>query len=334
MKKDELLQYTGNSAQLGGSRHYVLSDGRSRDMRAIDINTGSGLQYTILPDRGMDISLASFKGKNLVFLSCNGETHPAFYEPQGLGWLHTFTGGLLQTCGLTYLGAPVKDGDEELGLHGRVSTIPARQVADLSDWNGEEYIIKIRGLVEEGRIFGTKIRLEREISSARGNNSLVIKDTVTNTGSKTTPYTILYHMNFGYPMLSESAELIVDAEKTAAATPFAEKGIHEFRKFIKPQANIGEQVYFHTLRTDSKGEAKITLLNKAVGMSVTLKFNTAQLPCFTEWKMMGSGDYVLGLEPGNVPAKNRVMLRNENILPSLEPGETRINIIEVELSDI
>jgi galactose mutarotase-like enzyme len=334
MKKDELLQYTGNAAQLGGSRHYVLSDGRSRDMRAIDINTGSGLQYTILPDRGMDISLASFKGKNLVFLSCNGETHPAFYEPEGLGWLHTFTGGLLQTCGLTYLGAPVKDGDEELGLHGRVSTIPARQVADHSEWKGEEYIIKIKGTVEEGRIFGTKIRLDREISSVRGHNSLVIKDTVTNTGSKTSPYTILYHMNFGYPMLSESAELIIDSEKTAAATPFAEQGIHEFRKFIKPQANIEEQVYFHTLRTDTNGDAKVTLRNKVAGMSVTLKFNAAQLPCFTEWKMMGSGDYVLGLEPGNVPAKNRVMLRNENILPSLEPGETRTNIIEVELSDI
>jgi len=334
MKKNELLQYIGNAAQLGCSRHYVLSDGRSRDMRAIDINTGSGLQYTILPDRGMDISLATFKGKNLVFLSCNGETHPAFYEPQGLGWLHTFTGGLLQTCGLTYLGAPVKDGDEELGLHGRVSTIPARQVADLSDWNGEEYLIKIRGIVEEGRIFGTKIRLEREISSLRGNNSLVIKDTVTNTGSKTTPYTILYHMNFGFPLLSESAELIIDAEKTVAATPFAEQGIHEFRKFIKPQANIEEQVYFHTLRTDGKGEARVTLRNKTAGISASLKFNTAQLPCFTEWKMMGSGDYVLGLEPGNVPAKNRVMLRNENILPSLEPGETKINIIEVELSEI
>ena len=128
MKKDELLQYIGNTAQIGGSRHYVLSDGRGRNMRAIDVNSGSGLHYTVLPDRGMDISLASYKGQNLVYLSCNGETHPAFYEPQGFGWLNTFTGGLLTTCGLTYLGAPVKDGDEELGLHGRYSTIPARQV--------------------------------------------------------------------------------------------------------------------------------------------------------------------------------------------------------------
>src|SRR5665647_2161357 len=109
MKKEELFQYIGNQAQLGGTRHYVLSDGRGRDMRAIDVNSGSGLHYTILPDRGMDISLASYKGINLVYLTCNGETHPAYYEPENLGWLHTFTGGLLTTCGLTHVGGPAID---------------------------------------------------------------------------------------------------------------------------------------------------------------------------------------------------------------------------------
>ena len=108
MKKDELFQYIGNQRTDRGSRHYTLSDGRGRDMRAIDVNSGSGLHYTVLPDRGMDISLASFMGHNLVYISYNGETHPAFYEPQGFGWLNTFTGGLLTTCGLTYLGCTGK----------------------------------------------------------------------------------------------------------------------------------------------------------------------------------------------------------------------------------
>jgi hypothetical protein len=331
MKKEELLQYIGNTAQLGGSRHYILSDGRGRDMRGIDINTGSGLQYTILPDRGMDISLATFRGTNLVYLSYNGETHPGFYEPAGFGWLNTFTGGLLTTCGLTYLGAPVRDGDEDLGLHGRYSTIPARQVADLSGWIGDEYHIKLRGIVEEGHIFGHKIRLEREISSVRGKNIIRIRDTVTNTGYKPSPYTILYHMNLGYPLLSEFSELILDPEKTVPATPFAAEEISEFRHFIKPQANREEQVYFHTMKADSNGIAKVTLQNKKIGIALSISFNADNLPLLTEWKMMGMGDYVLGLEPCNVPAKNRVALKNENILPYLKAGETVINNIEVEL---
>ena len=170
MKRSELQQYIGNQAQIGGSRHYVLDDGWGRNLRAIDVNSGSGLQYTILPDRGMDISLASFKGINLVYLTCNGETHPAFYEPENFGWLHTFTAGLLTTCGLTYLGAPVTDDNEQLGLHGRYSTIPAKQVSDLSRWVDDEYHIKISGTIEEASMFGNKLRMERQIHSILGQN--------------------------------------------------------------------------------------------------------------------------------------------------------------------
>ena len=49
---------------------------------------------------------------------------------------------------------------------------------------------------------------------------------------------------------------------------------------------------------------------------------------------MGYGDYVLGLEPGNVPPKNRKILRDENALPILKPGEYSINKIEVTVSDL
>jgi hypothetical protein len=334
MKKDELLQYIGNTAQLGGSRHYTLSDGRARNMRAIDINSGSGLNYTVLPDRGMDISLATFKGHNLVYLSCNGETHPAYFEPQGFGWLNTFTGGLLTTCGLTYLGAPVKDGDEDLGLHGRYSTIPARQVSDLSEWVGDEYHIKVRGIIEEGHIFGQKIRVEREISTVQGKNSIRITDKVTNFGYKASPFTILYHMNLGYPLLSEHAKLIIDPVSTVPATPYAAEGINEFRQFIKPLANCQEQVYFHKMNDGSRNEAKVCLQNKKIGVSLEIRFNADKLPYLTEWKMMGMGEYVLGLEPCNVPAKNRVALREENILPWLEAGESVTNNIEVVLSGL
>lgn len=334
MKKEELFQYIGNQAQSGGTRHYVLSDGRGRDMRAIDVNSGSGLHYTILPDRGMDISLASFKGHNLVYLSCNGETHPAFFEPGGFGWLNTFTGGLLTTCGLTYLGAPVKDGEEELGLHGRYSTIPARQVADLSEWVGDEFHIRIRGIIEEGHIFGHKLRLEREISSVQGQNIIRIRDIVTNIGYKASPYTILYHMNLGYPLLCEDSELFIEPVSTVPATPHAAAGINEFRRFIKPMANCEEQVYFHSMKSENKDLAKVSLQNRKLGISLTIKFNADQLPYLTEWKMMGMGEYVLGLEPCNVPAKNRVALKEDNILPYLKTGETVTNNIEVELTDL
>jgi len=45
--------------------------------------------------------------------------------------------------------------------------------------------------------------------------------------------------------------------------------------------------------------------------------------------MMGQGDYVLGLEPGNVPVKNRKALKEEKLLPWLQPGESRSSTVEV-----
>ncbi len=157
----EVLRRVGNMSQIGGTRHYMLSEGRARGVSAIDIDTGAGLRFTVVPDRNMDISAASYKGTNLVFATPNGEVHPSYYETQGGGWLRTFFGGLLTTCGLTYLGGAGKDGDEDLGAHGRASTTPATRVCDLSRWEGDEYVIEVSGVMEDAVIFGDKMRLTR-----------------------------------------------------------------------------------------------------------------------------------------------------------------------------
>lgn len=333
MDKSQLLRYTGNLSQAGKCRHYILDDGRARGLRATDINTGSGLQYTVLPDRAMDISLASYKGINLVYINCNGEVNPSFYEPEGTGWLRTFTGGLLTTCGLTYLGSPCTDENESLGLHGRISASPARQYADLSDWADNKYILKVKGIVEEGCLFGNKIRMDREISSVQGENVIHLKDKITNTGNKPSPLTVLYHMNFGYPLLSESTELLIDPLKTVARDPEAAKGLDELRKFIEPQPAYNEQVFFHTMKGDDNGNEIITIRNRKIKTAVSIKFNTNQITHVTQWKMMAYGEYVLGIEPGNVHAKSRKSLRDENIMPVLQPGEETVFELDVILND-
>ena len=157
---------------------------------------------------------------------------------------------------------------------------------------------------------------------------------MTNFGGLPSPYTILYHMNLGHPLLSEDAELILDPEHTIARDNTAEEGIRDFKKFIKPVPGFSEQVFFHKLKTDSKGWSSATLSNSKLGIALTISFDTSTLPLLTEWKMMGYGDYVLGLEPGNVPPKNRKILRDENALPILKPGEYSINKIEVTVSDL
>jgi Domain of unknown function (DUF4432) len=334
MDKSEALKYIGNLSQLGDCRHYTLTEGWARGMRAADIRSGSGLQFTILPDRGMDISLASYKGINLVYLTCNGETHPSYFEPEGIGWLRTFAAGLLTTCGLTYLGSPCEDNGEQLGLHGRFSTIPARQFSDLSGWEGNNYHYKLKGIIEEGFLFGKKLRMEREISAVSGQNVIRINDSVSNFGNSPSPYTILYHMNFGYPLLSEDAELLIDPVETVPRDADAVSGMNEFRKFIKPQPAFREQVFYHTMKGNKEGETTIKLNNRKIGVGVTIKFNVHQLPYINQWKMMGYGEYVLGIEPSNVLCKSRNILRQENSLPVLQPGECTTNNIEIAVHEL
>ena len=330
-KQSDLKRKIGNLAQLGGTRHYELSEGNSKGVRAIDFNTGSGLYFSALPDRGLDISLAYYKGVNLVYQTPNGEVNPAYYNSRGLEWLRTFFGGLLTTCGLTYFGPPGKDGDEELGLHGRCSTIPAKQVCDTSGWDGDEYRLEVSGTVEECSLFGDKVRLVRTITSQLGKKSLLIRDRIENFGFKRSPFTILYHINAGFPLLDDKTKLIISATKPEPYNKHSDKGKSEAKIFTLPKPGFQEQNYLYSMRSDRQGYGYAALINPNLlnGLGMYLKFKTDTLPFLSEWKMMGEGDYVVGIEPCNVKIDNRAALKEKNMLPFLEPGETKE--IELEL---
>lgn len=331
----ELLERVGNLAQLGGTRHVVLNDGPSKGVAAIDVDTGAGLTFTVLPDRGLDIARAAYKGTNLVYLTPNGEVHPAFYEPQGLGWLRTFTGGLVTTCGLTYLGAPGPDGDELLGLHGRYAAIPARQVQDRSAWHDERYVVEITGTVDECVLFGDKLRLTRTIRCELGRRALEIRDTVENTGYETSPFTILYHVNAGFPLLTADSELVLSVAATEPEDQISAAGMPDMTRFSAPVPGCAEQNFLHTMRAGDDGRACAAMLNRGLngGLGLALRFDPTALPYLNEWKMMGQGDYVVGIEPCNAPCANRAVLRERGLLPLLEPGETRELVVEVAVLD-
>jgi hypothetical protein len=297
----ELEKRIGNIHQIGGTIHSTGSSGRSKGVGFIDFHTGSGLTFTVVPDRGLDIALCSFKGLNLVYLTPGGIANPAFYEPQGLGWLRTFFGGLVTTCGLTYFGHPGKDGEEELGLHGRYSTTPADSVCDRSGWVGDNYILEVTGTVEEASLFGDKIRLQRSISSSLGSKSLKILDRAENFGFQTSPFTILYHINAGFPLLDESSELFLTSVDIEPYTDPARKGIKDFHRFSAPVHDFVDQDFLHTMACDVTGHALACLINRKLndGLGLCLKFHTENLPFLSEWKMTGECDYVVGIEPVN-----------------------------------
>ncbi len=331
--RDELLKRIGDISQLGGIKPIELVNGNERGVRAAEFKTGSGFNFTVLIDRGLDISAADYCGQSLCWRSSTGDTAPAFYEPEGLGWLRSFYGGLLITCGLTYMGAPNVDQGKALGLHGRVSNIPAKNVYMDGKWDGDEYMMWIQGKVQETAVFQENLVLHRKIWARLGEKRLFIDDIVENLGYNTTENMMLYHLNGGFPAVDEGTQIVAPFLKTEPRDDEAKIGQEKFFKFQSPTPGFKEKVYYHDVAADKDGYVYSALINKGFnngqGFGFYVKYLKEQLPVLVEWKMNGEGTYVVGMEPGTNSANGRSIEREKGTLIFLKPGESRLYNLEI-----
>jgi galactose mutarotase-like enzyme len=326
----ELEARFGRIEQIGGLRRVESNEGPEAGVEQIQVRTGAGLTYTVLPTRGMDIGLAEFGGAPLSWLSPAGEVHPAFFDDRGLGWLRTAAGGLLMTCGLTQVGSPGEEAGEALGLHGRAHHTPARQVAALGRWNEDEYEMQIQGQIEETSLFGHHLRLTRMILSTLGQNSLTIEDEVENLGFEPAPHMLLYHFNFGFPLMSEDTQITFPSRKVSPRDP--DFPLRDLAEWPGPQSGYKERIYYHEeLATDSSGWAGVHIRNPHFPLpgqhtggpvTVRLKWDAQPLPVLIQWKMPGTGMHVLGIEPANCHVEGRPAERARGTLILLDPGQS------------
>ena len=334
-ERKKASKYIGNNYQIGGTRHYLLTDVNSNNCRCIDVRTGSGFEYTVVCDRGLDISLASYKGTNLVHLTENLETNPAFYDCWETEWLRTFSGGLLTTCGPINLGSPCEDNDEKLGQHGRWSALPARQVCDFTDFESGK--IEIAGTLYDSVTFGHKLKIYRKIKSEFGKSAVIIEDTIKNEGGRPIPLNVLYHINFGYPFLCETTTVHIPSVECLGYDDYSQEKLYERNTINSPDGNNLEKNYLHTFsKKDDTVTAWVHNENIADGLAVYINFNPISLPYFTQWTLEDVKDYVLALEPANVPCESRDVLREKNILPYISPDDTvnfRVEIGVIEGND-
>lgn len=319
--RKDLMKRVGDVSQIADARECTLTSGKAEGVRAIEVKTGSGLEFTVLPSRALDISWAAYQGKPISFISKSGVVRPDVYEKDGLSFLRNFTCGMVTTCGLTYMGAPCEDQGEALGLHGRISNIPAQDVSVYKEWIDDDFVIKIRGKVSESSIFGENLVLTREIETHLGDKSFKVHDVVENLGFDKTPFMLLYHVNFGYPIVSENSRLVMSCDtKVEARDEEAQKGLEKYDTFEAPQHGYQEQVFFHTVNTQDS-EVCAAIFNDELKYGGYIKYNTKEFTHLGEWKLMGEGDYVVGIEPGNWYPLGRAEARKRNELKYLEPGE-------------
>lgn len=304
--------YLSHAQQAYTLRRVTLAEGTARGTQIIEVVTADGLALDILPDAGLDIGQARYRGQNVSFICKNGYDSP-LRAGREHGFLRSFPGGMLYTCGLRSTGGPHFDGDEWHPQHGRFHSLPAEQVSAYAE--GETLII--RGMIRETALFGYHLELTRIIRIPIFGADVTVTDTLVNRGHAPEEYVLLYHCNFGWPLLSDTAELLLPAQRrTSPRNDDAAAGLGREHLCTAP-IPVGtepERVFFHEDMAHT-----VTLRNAAQGMQMTLTWSDT-LPILAQWQNMIAGDYVLGLEPTNNYILGRKQERENGTLPVLAPG--------------
>ncbi len=329
----ELLERVGDVSQLGGARMVRFAEGPEDGVLAAELRTGSGLNFAVLPGRGMDIGFAEYRGMPLCWRSSTGEVAAAHYEPAGDGWLRGFSGGLMATCGLTTAGWPSTDEGQELPLHGRASYLPARNVYVDGEWQGDNYVMWAQGRTRETVVFGEDVRLTRRVWARLGENRLFVDDIVENLSHKTVPLMLAYHVNVGFPLLDDGSELISSAQEIEPITDDREAALTDSAHYGPPRENWQAIVLIHRLLPSQDGWATSALVNRRLGLGLYIKQRPEQLPWLWQWKQLDRGAYVAGVEPANCFGRGRADDRKRGTLQFLEPGEQRAISLEIGVLD-
>ena len=322
LSKKEILKRIGHTSQIMGARRMTVEEGPGKGTSVIRVRNGLGLDITILPDRGLDIMEAGYDGMPLAWIPKNDLVSNVHYDDKGAGWLRSFNGGLLTTCGLRNVGAPAEIEGESFGVHGRYSNTPATQVGIEEYWSNDDYFIKISGKIREAVTFGENLVVNRTITLSTRENTIHIDDQIVNESFRKEAIMILYHFNWGFPLADEHLEIDIDTSNTIGRD-FDMADPDQWRKFSKPVHNINEEVYFHEVNADRQGRCRYRLTNKNAGLQTEVEWNKDALDQLVQWKMPGEGDYVLGLEPANCRVMGRLEETNSGRIKYLDSFEEK-----------
>ncbi|MBO7728355.1 MAG: aldose 1-epimerase family protein [Oscillospiraceae bacterium] len=312
---NEILKrgYIGNPAQLVTLRRVTINEGRAKGTEIIEVKTAGGLELDILPDAGLDIGQCRYKGVNMSWMSKNGYDNPAVIVPYETEFVNTFPGGLLYTCGLRSAGPANRDKGEWHPLHGRYHSLAAEQVC--AEIENNEIVVK--GTIRETALFGHVLELRREYRIPVFGAQIALRDKLTNLAHQSEEYQLLYHCNFGWPLVSAEARVeLPEARKTTPRTPFAATGLGQETTFTEPVPGEEERVFFH-----EDMEHRASIVNPAINTRMTITWSDT-LPILSHWRSMASGDYVCGLEPSNSYIMGRAEERKNGTLPVLKPFES------------
>ena len=291
-----------NADQVATAVTSTVADGAAAGSRAVDVRVWSGIDVRLLPDRGLDIGAAWFRGIPLAWISPAGEQPPPRPEELvGNAWRDAWGGGLVTTCGLSNVGAASEG-------HGQHGTYTARAAADLQVERTTSEV------TATGTVVDAPFTLSRRIVTAVGQGLVRIDDRVVNDSEWTAAAPLLYHVNLGAPLWDEDAYLETDAQEVVPR----DEACRCRARQVGRAAGRGRRSAGARLRARRRTWARLT--SPRLGVELTLR---SSLPRLWQWVDPASGTYALGIEPANCSVLGRAHDIATGGMPFLDPGEAR-----------
>lgn len=324
----EYMAYAGSMEQVAYVRPCRFTEGRMDGLSAYQVKNGP-LQFTAMAGKCLDIADCSWRGENLVFFSKQGLQGRQHYDTNGQEALHSIMGGLFFTSGLENISAPCTVDGRDFAMHGRIRSTPAQKLGADAAWEDGKYVITLRGEAREGELFGRNLVLRRTIRTVLGEKRLTVRDVVENQGFKAEPLSIMYHTNFGYPLVQEGTRVLLPSKSVTPRDEEARAGLEAWDRADMPRPGEPEQVFIHDLAADAGGRTLAALYNPEMEMGICMRFQKTNLPRFYQWKSPGAGDYVMGLEPSNAGVRGRKrQLEEEGSLHMIPPfGQETFEVV-------
>lgn len=337
LSEGEIRRRVGHLSQVAGVRLLTSDNGPSRGVRLLEFRTGTGFVFEVAVDRGFDVGRCEYRGASVAWIPPTMLPAPWFFEDQsGFGWLRTGLGGLNNTCGLVHIGNPEETPvphynfparpTERYGVHDRAALIPAELVSFGERWQDGRYVLEAVGRVTQAQAYGETLVLTRTYRAEMGASHFTMTDVVENRGFLPAEHMLLYHINIGYPFVDDGAEFIAPV----AGPPqllFGTADVADpssWSRFVEPQSNWVQQTFEHRMvQTDGKVEVAIFNPNLFRGTGVSVRYDASAMPRYIEWRMMGEGQYAVGIEPCT-NGFGREAVKRDGELITLLPGEERI----------
>lgn len=128
----------------------------------------------------------------------------------------------------------------ELTLHGRIANLPAQEVLLIAE-RDPPYRLTLKGIVHERMVHGPKLELTTELSIKPGARAFRLSDAVTNRGGQRQEFQMLYHTNFGPPLLEEGARFLAPVEVVTPFNDHAAKEVKQYDQYPGPKPGFVEQ---------------------------------------------------------------------------------------------